>query len=112
RDKHCRFPGCRQPTWRCDIDHTKDAAHGGETRICNLAHLCRRHHILKHHTPWRVRQLPDGVLEWTSPTGRIYRDIPTPPVTFTPSAVDPPGIEPPPTDPPPTDPPPTDPPPF
>ena len=106
RDKHCRFPGCRQPTWRCDIDHTKDAAHGGKTRICNLAHLCRRHHILKHHTPWRVRQLADGVLEWTSPTGRIYRDIPTPPVTFTPSAVDPPGIEPPPTDPPPTDPPP------
>ncbi|WP_292874095.1 HNH endonuclease signature motif containing protein, partial [Microbacterium sp.] len=105
RDKHCRFPGCRQPTWRCDIDHTKDAAHGGETRICNLAHLCRRHHILKHHTAWRVRQLADGVLEWTSPTGRIYRDIPTPPVTFTPSA-DPPGTEPPPTDPPRTDPPP------
>ena len=22
RDQHCRFPGCRQPVHRCDIDHT------------------------------------------------------------------------------------------
>ena len=95
RDKHCRFPGCRQPTWRCDIDHTHDAARGGETRTCNLAHLCRRHHILKHHTAWRVKQLADGVLEWTSPTGRIYHDVPASSVAFAPSA-DPPGGDPPP----------------
>lgn len=63
--------------------------------MCNLAHLCRRHHILKHHTAWRVRQLSDGVLEWTSPTGRVYRDIPTSSVTFTPTG-DPPGVDPPP----------------
>ncbi|MBN9194223.1 HNH endonuclease signature motif containing protein [Microbacterium sp.] len=86
RDRHCRFPGCRQPTWRCDIDHTHDAAHGGKTRICNLAHLCRRHHILKHHTAWCVTQLADGVLQWTSPTGRIYRDVPVSSVAF--SSVD------------------------
>ena len=64
------------PAVRCDIDHTIDAAKGGETSRHNNAHLCRRHHVLKHATPWRVRQLPRGILEWTSPTGRIYTDHP------------------------------------
>ena len=84
RDRHCRFVGCRQPVHRCDLDHTKDAAKGGATSACNLAHLCRRHHILKHHTNWTVRQLPGGVLEWTSPTGRVYPDIPVSTVAFAP----------------------------
>jgi hypothetical protein len=84
RDERCRFPGCRQPVWRCDIDHTLDAAHGGPTHHCNLAHLCRRHHVLKHHSAWTVRQLQGGILEWTSPTGRIYTDHPEPTVRFEP----------------------------
>lgn len=33
---------------------------------------------MKHATPWSVRQLPDGVLEWTSPLGDIHRDEPEP----------------------------------
>ncbi|MEJ1155164.1 HNH endonuclease signature motif containing protein [Microbacterium marmarense] len=74
RDQHCRFPGCRQSTARSDIDHTIDWAHGGKTAVSNLAHLCRRHHTLKHHTPWTVVQKPGGVMEWTSPTGRTYPD--------------------------------------
>ncbi|MEV8266960.1 DUF222 domain-containing protein [Microbacterium sp. NPDC076911] len=74
RDQHCRFPGCRQSTARSDVDHTVDWAHGGKTAVSNLAHLCRRHHTLKHHTPWRVTQKPDGIMEWTSPTGRVYPD--------------------------------------
>ena len=53
RDEHCRFPGCRQPFWRCDVDHSHDAARGGETSERNLAHLCRRHHTLKHATSGR-----------------------------------------------------------
>jgi hypothetical protein len=41
---------------------------------------------MKHFTCWRVRQLKGGVLEWTSPLGRIYReDAPTPAVAFTPA---------------------------
>lgn len=84
RDERCRFPGCRQPVWRCDIDHTIDAALGGETSIRNLSHLCRRHHVLKHSSSWTVRQLDGGVLEWTSPTGRIYADVPEPVVRFVP----------------------------
>lgn len=51
RDEHCRFPGCRQPVHRCDIDHGHDWAHGGTTCSENLHHLCRRHHTLKHATP-------------------------------------------------------------
>ncbi len=84
RDRHCRFPGCRQPAIRCEIDHTIAASDGGATHVCNLANLCKRHHDVKHHTRWRVRQLPGGRLIWTSPTGRIYReDAPPPLVAFT-----------------------------
>ncbi|SFS17764.1 HNH endonuclease [Microbacterium sp. cf046] len=90
RDEHCRFPGCRQPVSRCDVDHTHAAADGGETDIENLAHLCRRHHTLKHASAWRVRQLGGGTLEWTSPTGLTYIDIPTPTLRFVPDGDPPP----------------------
>ena len=86
RDQHCRFPGCRMPAIRCEVDHTLDAARGGATKTSNLAHLCQRHHSMKQFTAWRVRQLMGGVLEWTSPLGRTYReDAPTPAVAFTPA---------------------------
>lgn len=79
RDQHCRFPGCRQPVHRCDIDHTWDHAKGGPTRVDNLAHLCRGHHVLKHPDipepqRWTVRQRPGGVLEWRSPLGAVHTD--------------------------------------
>ncbi|OWP22580.1 HNH endonuclease [Microbacterium sp. AISO3] len=84
RDRHCRFPGCRQPAIRCELDHTIAASEGGPTHVRNLANLCKRHHDVKHHTRWRVRQLPGGRLVWTSPTGRVYRDDAPPPlVAFT-----------------------------
>lgn len=76
RDRRCRFPGCRLLARLCDDDHTIDHALGGATTLTNLADFCRRHHVTKHQTPWKVRQLGGGVLEWTSPTGRIYVDHP------------------------------------
>ncbi|HCJ49932.1 MAG TPA: HNH endonuclease [Microbacterium sp.] len=86
RDQHCRFPGCRQAAIRCEVDHNVDHALGGKTATCNLCHLCQRHHSMKQFTCWRVRQLSGGILEWTSPLGRIYReDAPTPAVAFTPA---------------------------
>jgi hypothetical protein len=95
RDRHCRFPGCRQPAIRCELDHTIAASHGGPTHVRNLANLCKRHHDVKHHTRWHVRQLTGGRLVWTSPTGRVYReDAPPPLVTFT--TTDPPDPGPPP----------------
>lgn len=79
RDQHCRFPGCRMPVHRCQIDHTFDHAKGGKTEIHNLGHLCATHHVLKHPDVaddhrWTARQLPDGTIDWLSPLGRTYRD--------------------------------------
>jgi hypothetical protein len=81
RDPHCRFPGCRMPTHRCDLDHGQDFALGGATDHRNLCALCRRHHTLKGETPWRVKHHPGGVIEWISPGGLHYVDTP-PPVTI------------------------------
>lgn len=86
RDERCRAPGCVRAALRCDLDHTHDAAKGGATAVDNLSHLCRRHHTVKHHTAWRVRQRPGGVIEWTAPTGRRYRDRPPAAVRFVPRA--------------------------
>lgn len=85
RDERCRFITCGYPARECDLDHTHDAALGGETHVENLAHLCRRHHTLKHQSAWHVEQLGGGLLAWTSPTGRTYIDKPPPAhtVTFT-----------------------------
>lgn len=76
RDRRCRFPGCRITARKCDDDHSVDHALGGATDVENLAGKCRRHHMTKHHTPWKVRQRSGGVLEWTSPTGRRHVDRP------------------------------------
>ncbi|MFS0734268.1 DUF222 domain-containing protein [Microbacterium sp. 1P10UB] len=82
RDERCRFPGCGVSARRSDLDHTKDAAWGGPTEVENLAHLCRRHHVLKHQSAWSVEQAGGGVLRWTSPTRRVYLDAPAPMVRF------------------------------
>ena len=74
----CQFPSCRQPSWRCDIDHTNAFNHqhpdrGGPTTTANTAPLCRRHHLFKHHTGWHVRMNPaDFTTTWASPTGHTY----------------------------------------
>lgn len=78
RDRHCRWPGCTVPAIRCEIDHNHDWARGGPTDVCNLSCFCQRHHTQKQFTRWRVRQLDGGVMEFTSPTGRVYTDSPQP----------------------------------
>src|SRR5439155_1652849 len=48
RDGGCTFPGCdRPPSW-CDAHHVRCWADGGETKLGNLALLCRRHHGVTH----------------------------------------------------------------
>ena len=71
-DETCRFMGCNRAARLCDLDHTLDWVHGGQTAHDNLAHLCPSHHHLKHQTGWLVQQKPGRVLEWTSPGGQIY----------------------------------------
>lgn len=69
RDQVCRFPGCRQPSRVCDIDHAIAFESGGETSPANLGLLCRRHHRLKTHGGWRIESFEDGSCRWTSPLG-------------------------------------------
>ena len=87
RDQHCRFPGCRVPATRCDIDHNHDHARGGVTCNDNLTHFCRSHHTLKHpdlrdEDRWTAHLEPDGSVTWRSPLGRDYRDLPRRRVMF------------------------------
>ena len=72
RDRTCRFPGCRQPASRSDIDHAHSWETGGETKPENLGLLCRRHHRLKTHGRWDLVSNVDGSCEWTSPVGKKY----------------------------------------
>ncbi|MDQ1130821.1 HNH endonuclease signature motif containing protein [Microbacterium sp. SORGH_AS_0888] len=72
RAGRCMAPGCHMPASRCQIDHNIAWEHGGSTSVDNLTALCQGHHTLKHHGAWKIRQLEGGVIEWTSPTGRMY----------------------------------------
>jgi hypothetical protein len=71
RDVTCRFPTCRQPVWRCDLDHSVPHNKGGRTCACNLGGLCRFHHQLKQHRRWQLTQKV-GTFTWTTPAGRTY----------------------------------------
>lgn len=83
RDRHCRFPVCNRDARYADIDHTIPWEYGGRSVPENLAVLCRGHHTLKHHGNWKVKQVVAGVLEWTSPLGRVVTNYSNGP-TFSP----------------------------
>lgn len=77
RDATCRFPGCRVPAWRCDLDHVVPYDRGRpdelQTTTENLQALCRHHHRLKTHGGWTVERDPaTGDTMWTGPTGHRY----------------------------------------
>ena len=73
RDGRCPFPGCNNHSLDNEADHLLAWSEGGGTGITNLGQPCRRHHRLKHSTPWRpvdaTRDQPPG---WISPSGRSY----------------------------------------
>ncbi|WNV84156.1 DUF222 domain-containing protein [Umezawaea sp. Da 62-37] len=55
RDGGCAFPMCdRPPNW-ADAHHIREWSQGGNTGMDNLVLLCRRHHVLIHHSEWEVR---------------------------------------------------------
>ncbi|MDH6197507.1 hypothetical protein M2272_004162 [Mycobacterium frederiksbergense] len=60
---------------RADIDHTAPHPHG-PTHPSNTKLLCRAHHLLKTFRGgpggWTDRQLPDGTVVFTAPTGHTY----------------------------------------
>jgi hypothetical protein len=82
RDLTCRAPGCDQPATRCDIDHTIPYADGGLTHPSNLKALCRKHHLLKTFWGWRDKQLADGTVIWTLPSGQVYVTSPGSAILF------------------------------
>jgi Domain of unknown function (DUF222) len=70
RDRTCRAPGCRRPARQCDVDHTEDWATSKESCRCNLACLCRRHHLFKHLEHSGLIQLGQGMLAFRTPLGQ------------------------------------------
>jgi hypothetical protein len=78
-DETCRFPGCRRRAQRCELDHVRAWADGGETDHANLASLCSKHHHLKHESEWAVEALPGRQIRWTSPIGRHHTTEPANP---------------------------------
>jgi len=57
---------------------------GGHTNETNLLALCSRHHHGKHDAGWTPKRLPDGTIEWISPTGHRYVEEPaTYPIDYT-----------------------------
>lgn len=68
----CVMVGCREPAYQCDIDHRRPHSEGGPTHTDNLEPLCRHHHMVRHHAPWRLERLENGDHVWTSPLGHTY----------------------------------------
>ena len=75
RSPRCTAPRCRRPSTQCDVDHRVPWPQG-PTCPCNLAPLCRRHHLAKHRFGWGVRKAgpdpADPSQHWTSPLGYEY----------------------------------------
>jgi hypothetical protein len=76
RDLTCRWPGCDEPAVNCDIDHSIPYAQGGKTHAANLNCKCRSHHLAKTFLGWQEKQLADGTLIFTSPSGNTYVSTP------------------------------------
>jgi hypothetical protein len=51
-------------------------AHGGPTKLSNLALLCRRHHRAVHEEGCQVERLPDGARRFRRPDGRPLPNVP------------------------------------
>jgi hypothetical protein len=67
RDPVCVVPRCDRRKG-LEIDHYRVAfAKGGESRMDNLARLCRYHHYLKTHLGYRLSGGP-GAWEWRMPS--------------------------------------------
>jgi hypothetical protein len=76
RDLYCRMPGCRRQASNCELDHAIDWSKGGTTVDTNLYAGCLHDHRVKDRSGWKVRQTPDGRVEWTTPTGHRYHSDP------------------------------------
>ena len=68
RDRsQCQFPGCESR--RCDAHHVVHWADGGETKLANLASVCRFHHRAVHEEGFQVVADADGQFRFLRPDG-------------------------------------------
>ncbi len=74
RDTTCRFPGCTNRRF-LDGHHVIHWAHGGQTSIDNLIHLCNRHHGFVHEHGYRIEWL-DGEPAFFHGDRRIHGEPP------------------------------------
>jgi hypothetical protein len=77
RNARCTAYGCGRPATACDYDHTQPWEDGGITCECNLAPLCRRHHMIKQGQGWQLEQPEPGVMVWATPAGLTRTTTPT-----------------------------------
>ncbi|MGH9001781.1 MAG: HNH endonuclease signature motif containing protein, partial [Acidimicrobiia bacterium] len=75
RDGGCRFPGCSNRRF-VDAHHIVHWLQGGETKLPNLALLCRRHHRLVHEEGYRLATPATGVFIFTRPDGDPVPEAP------------------------------------
>jgi Domain of unknown function (DUF222) len=78
RDRHCRFPGCRNATF-VNPHHVRWWQRDrGKTDLDNLALLCEHHHGLVHSKAWRLEGDANGELRFVGPSGRVMISRPSP----------------------------------
>jgi hypothetical protein len=77
RDRHCRFPGCRNATFT-NIHHVVPWKPGGRTDLDNLALMCLYHHHLVHSAGWSMTGNANAELTFVGPTGRVMTSRPSP----------------------------------
>jgi hypothetical protein len=70
RDKGCVFPGCNHKRY-VDGHHVQHWAEGGETRLSNLATLCRFHHRAVHEGGLRMERCDDGAWRFYDARGQL-----------------------------------------
>ena len=75
RDQGCRFPGCTNRQY-VDGHHIQHWSDGGETKLDNLAQLCRTHHRLIHEGGFTVERTKSRELLFRRPHGVVIEPAP------------------------------------
>lgn len=66
------FPFGANTSRRMEIDHTHAWSEGGRSEVGNYGPMTRRHHRIKTHGDWVVRQPFPGIYLWRDPYGAYY----------------------------------------
>jgi hypothetical protein len=75
RDGKCTLPICGWHPRGCDWEHAVPWPEG-RTCSCNGGCRCRHDHRVKQSPGWKIKQLPGGYHQWTTPSGKTYTSEP------------------------------------